>query len=94
MGERGILGAARCSLLELIFCSFLILSQWGSVAGEEKKNGTHSERYPLVVFDFERVELPYVICLWVLIASLAKIGEYVLLGQHDINIIFMSLSLY
>ena len=77
MGERGFLGAARCSLLELSICAFLILCQWGPVACEGKKNETHSERYPLAVFDFERVELPYVICLWVLIASLAKIGKSV-----------------
>ncbi len=27
-------------------------------------------------FDFERVKTPFVVCLWILIASLAKIGRY------------------
>lgn len=66
----------RFSLLNLCLCTCIFLSQWECVtAGEGKKNETNTERYPLVVFDFERVELPFVICLWVLIASLAKIGK-------------------
>ncbi|XP_053401693.1 sodium/hydrogen exchanger 2-like isoform X2 [Mercenaria mercenaria] len=65
----------RFSLLKLCLCTCIFLSQWECVtAAEGKKNETNSERYPLVVFDFERVELPFVICCWVLIASLAKIG--------------------
>lgn len=66
---------SRFSLLNLCLGTCIFLSQWESVtAGEGKKNESNTERYPLVVFDFERVELPFVICLWVLIASLAKIG--------------------
>ena len=75
MEEGRIWRMPRWSLLELTLCACLILSQWSPVQAEGTKNETHSERYPLVVFDFERVELPYIICLWVLIASLAKIGE-------------------
>lgn len=65
------------SLLKGCVCTCIILSLWCTAAAEEKgkKNESNSERYPLVVFDFERVELPFVICLWVLIASLAKIGR-------------------
>ena len=40
---------------------------------EESHNET--ERYKIFTFDFERVELPYVICLWILIVALAKIGK-------------------
>ena len=39
-----------------------------------KKNET--QRYPLFVFNFHHVEVPYVICLWILLASIAKIGEF------------------
>lgn len=85
MAERKTWSIPRVSLLELTLCTCLILSQWSTVTAEEnseeKGNGTHSERYPLVVFDFERVELPYIICLWVLIASLAKIGKYTVFTQ-------------
>lgn len=64
------------SLLKISLCTCIILSLLNCVAANEgKKNESKSERYPLVVFDFERVELPFVICLWVLIASLAKIGK-------------------
>ena len=38
-----------------------------------KKNGTQG--YKLVSFNFEHVEMPSVICLWILLASIAKIGE-------------------
>ena len=49
-------------------------------------------RYQLVSFDFHHVEIPYVICLWVLLASVAKIGKsysiYIIykLMQHMYNI--------
>ncbi|KAL4234434.1 Sodium/hydrogen exchanger 1 [Mactra antiquata] len=63
------------SLLKICLCTCIILCLVNCVTAHEgKKNESNSERYPLVVFDFERVELPFVICLWVLIASLAKIG--------------------
>ena len=39
-----------------------------------KKNET--QRYALFKFQFHHVEIPYVICLWILLASIAKIGEY------------------
>ena len=38
-----------------------------------KKNGTNG--YKLVHFNFEHVEMPSVICLWILLASIAKIGK-------------------
>lgn len=47
-----------------------------SASSEAGENKTETERYKLVVFDFDRVELPFVICLWILIVALAKIGTY------------------
>jgi hypothetical protein len=55
-----------------------IASTSGANAETETKAAVKNEtlRYPIAVFDFQRVELPYVICLWILIASLAKIGKF------------------
>lgn len=55
----------------LLFAPARILAS--SEVGEHKNE---TERYKLIVFDFERVELPLVICLWILIVALAKIGAY------------------
>ncbi|KAK3085401.1 hypothetical protein FSP39_002795 [Pinctada imbricata] len=50
----------------------------GATDGEEVAESGGSEggveHYKLVEFNFERVELPYVICLWILIVALAKIA--------------------
>ena len=55
----------------LLFAPARILAS--SEVGDHKNE---TERYKLMVFDFERVELPLVICLWILIVALAKIGAY------------------
>lgn len=34
------------------------------------------ERYPLSQVDFDRVKTPFIIGIWILSASIAKIGEY------------------
>ena len=38
--------------------------------------GEHMERYPVVVVDFERVEDPFIISLWIFCACLGKIGKF------------------
>jgi hypothetical protein len=45
--------------------------------GEEVHDGTHHapERYPVTTVDFGRVETPFIIGIWILFASIAKIGE-------------------
>lgn len=47
-------------------------------AGEEGAHeGEHVvERYPVTTIDFSRVETPFIIGVWILFASIAKIGEY------------------
>lgn len=40
-----------------------------------KISSNESHRYKIVSFNFSHVEVPYVICLWILLASIAKIGE-------------------
>lgn len=38
--------------------------------------GDHKvERYPVTTVDFGRVETPFIIGIWILFASIAKIGE-------------------
>lgn len=43
------------------------------VSGEEGEGGI--ERYPVAVIDFERVQTPFIIGLWIFCASLGKIGK-------------------
>lgn len=51
---------------------FLLLVIWAQMGSATESHNT-TERYKIFTFDFERVELPYVICLWILIVALAKI---------------------
>ncbi|WAR11547.1 SL9A2-like protein [Mya arenaria] len=75
MEWTGIMPKKRLSLLALGLCTCIILSLGVHVeASGGSKNETKSERYPLVVFDFARIELPFVICVWILIACLSKIA--------------------
>ncbi|XP_052234182.1 sodium/hydrogen exchanger 3-like isoform X1 [Dreissena polymorpha] len=71
--ENGLSLSRIC--LSTVLVLVVVLSMLADTAeASGGKNGTQNERYPLVVFDFERVEFPFVICIWVLIASLAKIA--------------------
>ena len=38
------------------------------------EGGGHSEGYQVFHMEFERVELPFIIALWIFVSSLAKIG--------------------
>ena len=60
-----------------VYALFLVLLfiGTGSANSEHKESHNGTERYKILTFDFERVELPYVICLWILIVGLAKIGK-------------------
>ena len=43
---------------------------------ELDKGERHGEEgYQIFKMDFERVELPFIIALWILVASLAKVGK-------------------
>lgn len=59
--------------------AFLVFHVHVSSAGAEHESQKHgkntSERYRIISFDFQHVEVPYVICLWILLASVAKIGK-------------------
>lgn len=37
------------------------------------------ERYPVTTIDFSRVETPFIIGVWILFASIAKIGECIII---------------
>jgi sodium/hydrogen exchanger-like protein 3 len=40
------------------------------------EGGEHEvERYPVTTVDFSRVETPFIIGIWILFASIAKIGK-------------------
>ena len=40
-----------------------------------EEGGHHVERYPVTTVDFSRVETPFIIGIWILFASIAKIGK-------------------
>ena len=43
---------------------------------DEHGGGEHEvERYPVTTVDFSRVETPFIIGIWILFASIAKIGK-------------------
>lgn len=47
-------------------------------ATEEGGHGEHEvERYPVTTVDFSRVETPFIIGIWILFASIAKIGKLI-----------------
>jgi hypothetical protein len=60
----------------VISCVLLLAPARISGSSEVGDHKNETERYKLVVFDFDRVELPFVICLWILIVALAKIGTF------------------
>ncbi|XP_069112567.1 probable Na(+)/H(+) antiporter nhx-9 [Argopecten irradians] len=67
-------GKTRWLALFAISCAFVYWVPVEAHGSEGQDSNNETERYQLVVFDFGRVELPYVICLWILIVSLAKIA--------------------
>ncbi|XP_037960841.1 uncharacterized protein LOC119689960 isoform X2 [Teleopsis dalmanni] len=46
------------------------------------KEGHHAERYPLSQVDFDRVKTPFIIGIWILSASIAKIGFHMTPKLH------------
>ncbi|KAK3579213.1 hypothetical protein CHS0354_022758, partial [Potamilus streckersoni] len=70
----------RCTVIVLTLL-FLIQVCWTQpeetttkeIGGKNGGETKTQERYQVFSFDFQRVELPIIICLWILIASLAKI---------------------
>ncbi|XP_055710485.1 sodium/hydrogen exchanger 3 isoform X3 [Phlebotomus papatasi] len=45
-----------------------------STSDKESHGGHHGERYPVTTVEFSRVETPFIIGIWILSASIAKIG--------------------
>lgn len=68
--------AATGSLTTLFCVITMVATPVVSSDDTEEAKGNGTERYHLVVWDFHHVEVPYVICLWILLASVAKIGEF------------------
>lgn len=44
--------------------------------GEGNQTGNTKKAFPVLSFDYDHVRLPFEISLWVLLASLMKLGEY------------------
>lgn len=64
------------SLTTLFYLLTMVATPVLSSDEKGSTNSNETERYQLVVWDFHHVEVPYVICLWILLASVAKIGEF------------------
>ena len=45
--------------------------------------GHSKHEYEVFHVDFERVEIPFIIALWIFVSSLAKIGEYTTAEIHS-----------
>ena len=74
-GLKGV--PATTGSLTTLFCLLTVIATpIRSGDDTEETNSNETERYQLVVWDFHHVEIPYVICLWILLASVAKIGEF------------------
>ncbi|CAJ0581238.1 unnamed protein product, partial [Mesorhabditis spiculigera] len=66
------MGRLRWLLFAVIFASACFLTakaaESSEIEGEEKL-----ERYPIAIFEWDEVKTPLVICLWLVVASIAKI---------------------
>ncbi|KAL8575951.1 hypothetical protein ACOMHN_027349 [Nucella lapillus] len=71
-------------LASLCVFSFIVCPVHCHVEEGSAKSGNETQRYQLFTFDFHHVEVPYVICLWVLLASVAKIGFHLYDGLSSI----------
>ncbi|XP_067856643.1 sodium/hydrogen exchanger 3-like [Heptranchias perlo] len=87
MGRGGGECAARCALLPvlgLMLCCSVAASSVeeadpdGYTEHDESHGGNETADHPhgfqIVTFHWEHVQAPYFIALWILVASLAKIG--------------------
>ena len=71
MSGRGAPGP-RCGLLLALL---LALGALPRVRGVEEQSGGASQGFQVVSFKWHHVKDPYIIALWILVASLAKIGK-------------------
>lgn len=60
-----------------ILCKYCVKCATEIVDGGDKKE---IGRYPVAAFNFEHVSDVYAITLWILLGSLAKVGQY---NQHN-----------
>jgi len=62
--------------------------------GEGNHTSYVKKPFPVLAFDYEHVRLPFEISLWVLLASLMKLGEYVYVFFKFSVIVFVHVSIY
>nr|XP_055163641.1 sodium/hydrogen exchanger 3 isoform X1 [Nyctereutes procyonoides]XP_055163642.1 sodium/hydrogen exchanger 3 isoform X2 [Nyctereutes procyonoides] len=77
MSGRGAPGCSRGLQLALLLVLLLVLGVLpGARAFEEQPGSAHGESqgFQVVTFKWHHVQEPYIIALWILVASLAKIG--------------------
>lgn len=77
MSRRGARGPCLALLLPPLL---LVLSELPPVRGVEQEpggggHGSHQQGFQVVTFKWDHVQDPYIIALWILVASLAKIGK-------------------
>lgn len=78
MSGRGAPGCSRGLQLALLLVPLLVLGVLPRArAFEEQPGSAHGESqgFQVVTFKWHHVQEPYIIALWILVASLAKIGK-------------------
>lgn len=74
MSGRGAAGSGRGLLLALLPALCALPRVRGVEEGPGSAHG-HSQGFQVVTFEWLHVQDPYIIALWILVASLAKIGK-------------------
>ncbi|XP_066433893.1 sodium/hydrogen exchanger 2-like [Eleutherodactylus coqui] len=79
----------RCLLYSLSICLITFAQLTSSSSGSSQESSTHHEetapeRLPVVTLDYPHVQVPFEITLWILLASLAKIGFHLYHKLHTI----------
>lgn len=65
---------------------------------DSKDGDVHGElphqvvRYPVAIVEFSRVETPFIIGVWILFASIAKIGKFLIYSAKQ-KIVFVGFSM-
>lgn len=61
--------------LSVVLIGLLLILGYAQAECDEKEEEVFPSRYPIAYFKWEEVKIPMTICLWLIAASISKIGE-------------------